>query len=140
MKKLIFSLLLTVIVLSASKIEIERKIYTTLFQAIFTEVKHVKIWSDEPSKVEIFKKIKILSIVQDKKEADILMIFHTHDIVDKKIKFVGTYELLKDYQKDAIGGFFWQKGRPNILFLQENLEKYHIDLSNKFQNYIKKKL
>ena len=140
MKKLIFSLLLTVIVLSASKIEIERKIYTTLFQAIFTEVKHVKIWSDEPSKVEIFKKIKILSIVQDKKQADILMIFHTHDIVDKKIKFVGTYELLKDYQKDAIGGFFWQKGRPNILFLQENLEKYHIDLSNKFQNYIKKKL
>jgi len=54
----------------------------------------------------------------------------------EKIIFGTKYLHLKDNR--VIGAFFWQKGRPNILFYQDRLEDKHIKLDSDFDKYIEK--
>jgi len=44
------------------------------------------------------------------------------------------------YKKDIVGGFYWQKGRPNILFLKDNIDKYNIKLPSSMKQYIESEL
>ena len=52
----------------------------------------------------------------------------------KKILFGTRYSHLKN--KNVIGSFFWQKGRPNILFYKQRLEEHKVKLDSSFDRYI----
>jgi len=54
----------------------------------------------------------------------------------EKIIFGTRYSHLKN--PSVVGAFFWQKGRPNILFYQERLEKKNIQLDSSFNKYIER--
>jgi hypothetical protein len=67
-----------------------------------------------------------------------MIITHTKDIpkCDKKVLvFVTNYLAFKSLP-EAIGAFFYQKGRPNIIFREENLKKHDIVLPSEFNKYI----
>lgn len=49
------------------------------------------------------------------------------------------YELLKTYP-NSIGSFFWQKGRPNIVFIEPRLEKLSIDIGPQFSAFIEESI
>jgi len=51
-----------------------------------------------------------------------------------KILFGTRYSHLKN--TNVVGAFFWQKGRPNILFYKKRLDKYNIRLGSGFDKYI----
>lgn len=53
----------------------------------------------------------------------------------ERIIFYTKYKAFK-HNPYAIGAFFWQKGRPNIIFRKNILLKYDISLSNEFDKYI----
>jgi len=138
MKKLLLVLFLMInINLMASNhyVTAEEKIYTSVLQALYGN-KNLKIWCDDKMKSDIFSHIAHVSLTKNPQNADILFVFHSFDIVSKKPKFVGSYALLKHYRSEAIGGFYWQKGRPNLLFLRANLSKAHLMLSKALQKYI----
>jgi hypothetical protein len=45
------------------------------------------------------------------------------------------YSLLKK-DKNALGAFYWQKGRPNITFIANRLKKKGIKLPKEYERYI----
>jgi len=95
-------------------------------------------------KVYIFKKNHALNvypgeleIVNECRNADIVILSTLKGLPEAckdKIYFGTRYAHL--YDVHVVGAFFWQKGRPNILFYQERLDQYHISLDESFQKYI----
>jgi len=79
-----------------------------------------------------------ISRVQNCEEADII-ILHTIDNLSSKCvdKLVFT-DYYKTYvnNEGIVGAFFWQKGRPNIVFRQAVLRDKEITLSASFNKYI----
>ena len=140
MKALYILLIFLSSVVSASSSAVEAKIYNSIFSAIFPEKPIVRVWVDERAKREILAKVKNIKLVSFQKDADICLVLKSKDIDTEKLTFVGSYTLLKYYKESTIGGFFWQKGRPNILFLKRNLEKHDIQLPKKFSRYIENEL
>ena len=117
----------------------DEKIAASLFNKIVTTITHKKtptvyLYTDIES---VSKYPKKLQIVEDCSRADIVLLSTVKDIPKdcaSKILFGTRYSHLKN--KNVIGAFFWQKGRPNILFYKERLEKQQIKLDKSFDKYI----
>ena len=139
LKKFLLCIFL-VLQLAASSTTSEQKIYTLIIKALFPYKENILVWVDEEEKKKLFSSIPNITICKDKNDADILIVGHTQNIQSDSLIFTTNYHLLKEYQNTAIGGFFWQKGRPNLLFLNKNLKKHHIELPASMQNYIEKSL
>jgi hypothetical protein len=136
LKKLLILLLLGTLLLS-SDIKIEEKIYDVVIHSLLPQNKEIKVWSDNKEKVEILKAIAGVTYVVSPQEADFLLMSKEENLTNLKgIKFVTSYKLLELQSTTAVGGFFWQKGRPNILFLRKNLIKNNIKLPQSMQEYI----
>ena len=78
-----------------------------------------------------------LKVVTECKDADIVILSTTKNIPEeciKKLLFGSRYSHLKN--QNVIGSFFWQKGRPNILFYKSRLKKQNIKLNPSFDKYI----
>ncbi len=123
--------------LLASPQDTEKKIYKTILSSIFPKKSTILVWSDNPKKQKILSKIANVKIIQNKDDADILIINKSYDInaTNKKI-FADGYLVFKHYKDAIIGGFYWQKGRPNLIFLRKNLKDHNISLPNSLKNYI----
>ena len=120
--------------------DIQKRIYHTIIDSIFPHKDTIYIWSDTPKKDKFFSNMKNVTLVKTPQEADFLVIKHSLDIKSKGLKFASSYKILKYYKDDILGGFYWQKGRPNILFLEKNLEKHHIILPKSMHDYIESDL
>ncbi len=127
--------LLIVTTLNASDIKLASSIFNKLVSTVTKKT---------DAKVYIHKNIQSLNefpgeleIVTDCKEADIVILSTTKYIPSTcrdKILFGTRYQHLKN--KNVIGAFFWQKGRPNILFYKDRLNKNNIKLDSSFDKYI----
>jgi len=134
--KNIFIIFLLVSNLLASSLEIEQKIYTVVLFTIFPHKSTINIWSDDERNRKLLSSLSLdIKIVENIQDADLLLITHTYNIQTDKMVFVGKYSLLKEYNKSAIGGFYWQKGRPNLVFLHKNILLYHINLPNDMKEF-----
>ncbi len=77
------------------------------------------------------------NIVNNCKQADIVLLPTTKDLQKqcrKKILFATNINTLKN--KRVIGAFFWQKGRPNMIFYKKRLKQKRIKLNASFSKYI----
>ena len=140
MKKVLFFLIFLSTILFASTVDIERKIYGEILHTVFPNKEVVYVWSD--NQISSLTGIEGVKVVRDLESADIVILKnHLQDEqIKTKVVFVKNYYLLKEYKDFAIGGFYWQKGRPNILFLEKNLQKFNIKLSNGLENFIEDEL
>ena len=137
--KIIFSLLLPFI-LFASNMQYEQKIYATLLDNIFAGKLIVKVWTDDLQKERMFLKLSNVQIVKNAENADILIVEREKNLPEGKLIFATNYLILKDYEKEAIGGFYWKKGRPNIIFLRANLSQHQLKLPRSFDSFIEDRL
>ena len=140
MKQLLILLFLIVGSVYASQHDVERQIYQNIFHAIFPEKSTIYIWSDDKEKVQLFKNIDKVVVVDAMQKADLLVVCRRLNIKSSRLKFACSYTTLKHYKKSVIGGFYWQKGRPNLLFLAPNLKKEHITLPKSLHQYIDSRL
>jgi hypothetical protein len=136
LKKLLFVLLFITGTLFASNIETEKKIYTIIIHALVPQTEEIKAWGDSPHNKEILKHIPGVQSVASPKNASFLLLEKKNKLPSDALIFVTNYRLLEKMQKSAIGGFFWQKGRPNILFIRKNLHKRGIKLPDSMQDFI----
>ena len=139
MKKILLLCSLTIILL-ASDAQYELKIYKTLLNNVFPKKQTIKVWSDCPEKKNMFSHLHNIIIVKNINNADIMIVQKQKNLPQNKIIFATNYLILKNYKKEAIGGFYWKKGRPNILFLKANLSRHHINLPPSFNDYIEDSL
>ena len=102
---------------------------------MFQEKSNIKVWSNSQKCQTVLTDTSFI-FVKTPQEADILIVTHYEKILVDKPIFVRKYHLLQKYKKRAIGGFYWQKGRPNIIFVKKSLDKFDIILPDKFQKYI----
>jgi len=138
--KTFIALLLLFLNLFASNLEIEKKIYKTIIYSLFPHKEIIKVWSDDKRKKSFLISIQNITIVKNPKNADILIINKPLKHIPNKIIFITNYPILKKYKDIAIGGFYWQKGRPNIIFLEKNLKRFHLNLPQSMQEYIEEDL
>jgi len=135
LKKFLF-LLLLVPLLYGSDILTEQKIYSLIIHTLLPKKQEIKVWCDSDSQKKFLRSIPNVKFIDNAQDADFLLLSKNQNIQTKGIKFVTSLKLLENGKKSVIGGFFWQKGRPNILFLRENLKKHHIKLPESMQEYI----
>jgi hypothetical protein len=118
----IFLLFMT---LAASTVDLEKKIYGRIFRELFPNLQTIQIYTDDDRKWPLFKQLPQRIVrVPSPENADILMLFHEENLPYEKPVFIGKYYLLHHYKNRAIGGFYWKKGRPHILFFAPNLAKF----------------
>ena len=81
-----------------------------------------------------------LKLTTNCQEADVVLLSTLKNIpksCQNKIWFGTKYSHLKN--EKVIGSFFWQKGRPNILFYKSRLKNNAINLDASFDKYIEQK-
>ena len=135
MKKLLLILILVTNVLFASDTQLESVIFNKILTAV-TAKEHPKVYIfTQNDALEKYPAAVVLA--GDCKDADVVILSTLKDLPEAckgKILFGTRYSHLKNPQ--VIGAFFWQKGRPNILFYRGRLEKNHIQLDASFEKYI----
>ena len=125
------------VLLLASEVETERKIYDAILHALLPkDQKPIRLWSDSQSLVKELEPLDDVKVVKKSDKADIAIITKKMPPKCRCIPFVTSYRLLKEYKDKAVGGFFWQKGRPNILFLKNNLQKAGLKLPQSMQQFV----
>ena len=131
----IFLLCLFLSTLYADDAKLASDIFYNIVQSITKKAKpKVYIHFD----IEALKKYPGLIVRVEKcREADIVLLSSLEKIpasCNDKILFGTRYFHLKNSK--VVGSFFWQKGRPNILFYQKRLDRYNLKLDAGFNKYI----
>ena len=126
--------MISTFIVYANDTDIEKQIYESFFSSL-SKSKVPTIYTDT--------KIASLSLVSDHFNlvdncSDAEIVIMTQSDLSKecqsKIVFGTRYRHLK--QPYVIGAFFWQKGRPNIVFLGEKLEEKHITLDPSLEQFV----
>lgn len=142
MKKIVSVLLLLFSIAFGSTKEIERQIYAHIFRSLVPNKQTIAIYVESPHKKMILSQIPFVEVVPSIKEAQIVLL--DKEINDAslchKLVLVGNYYLLKRLSSCAVGGFFWHKGRPTVIFLEPNIKKFHIHLPPDMQKYVESEL
>ena len=90
---------------------------------------------DEETK-KVFTFSEKLKISKKCEKADIMLIKELEKPKNfKKPAFALDYISFKNCL-NCIGGFFWRKGRPQIVLIKENLDKFNLKINKEFQKFI----
>jgi len=114
----------------------ELKLYEHILPSIFKG--KILIYTDSKSK-EILENSKILTIVDKCSEANLLIgknFNNLDELCKKKPLFTTSYKSYKN-NKDSFGAFYWRKGRPQLKFKKDVIEKLNFLLPNNLQKYVK---
>ncbi len=134
MKKLLLILFIGITLFASDK-EIAIKIYLSIAKAC-TDKSDPKFYLH--GTIKELRNNKAITAVYTCEEAD-FVVLSTMDQLPAECKekplFATRYKIFMK-NPETIGAFFWQKGRPNIIFHRESLEKHHISLGASYDRYI----
>jgi len=133
-------LLYLIVIISSLYAQVDRieyKIIQKIAHAL-TSKKTISIYTDVPKYLK-HKKIDGITFTNNCQHADIALLRHFSQSCTTKPVIVLDYMLLKK-QPNALGAFYWQKGRPNITFLEKHLQRNHIKLPKEFDIFIEERL
>ncbi len=119
------------------KAKIIGKVATSLL-----EVSVVFIYTDDPAYEKLFEEEENLIETKSCSDADMILSNRLEKYRtscppnSQRLYFATSYS---DYIKNrdaAVGAFFWQKGRPNLILNAKKLKELKIKLPSEFDNYI----
>lgn len=120
------------------EIELEAKIISNIATTSLNNDIKLYIPNITNSEKKIYS--KLFTVVDNCSDANFVFVKKTFNInstcsSEDKIFFTNNYErLLKN--KDYIGAFFWNKSRPNIIFIKNRLAQQNIKLPVDYENFI----
>jgi hypothetical protein len=102
---------------------------------------NVKAWGDTPAQCEIISHSRKMVAVTTPASADFLLLSRTvpTGLKPQQVIFATDYDLLY-HDENVIGAFYWQKGRPNLVFIRNRLERHSLSLAHEFDKYIEENL
>jgi len=118
-----------------------------IYQDIFTSLSAkqvVSVYTLDSEYQSIFKQATKLHLVYSPEISDIILITNISGLdtlktlTDRKkspVIFVTEYQMLKKSEK-IVGAIYWRKGRSQLLFLKNRLEKNNIMLPQKYHKFI----
>lgn len=118
------------------------KLYYHLFHSMIQD-ETIKFYTQNREYATVFAHAEHFVLVDKAEDADIVLITSKkeieklkHTILPKNtILFTTSYRLLKT-NDDIVGAFYWRKGRSQLLFIKERLEKNNIHLPQSYRKYI----
>jgi len=139
LRKILFSLILTVQVL-AFDTPTAAKIFNKIFNEMSMQTP-IRVYCINAKYQKVIQLAKDLKLEKNVTFADIVLVDALSEIPKGKHPIIFTTNL-SVFRKNthAIGAFYWEHGRPKIVFLQSRLQKHNITLSKSFQRYIVKEL
>jgi len=129
------------LLLSATPEHIKAKIVEKIAISLLG-VDVVFIYTDDPEFKDIFEDKENIIETDSCSDADLILSKRLEEYrsvcpPDRLRLYFATDYL--DYVKNvdvAVGAFFWQKGRPNLILNAKKLEELDIELPSEFDNYI----
>jgi len=133
------SCLFLVTLSSASDVdEIENKIIMNMIRSL-TDQTHITIYTDS-QRIKNLLRGNQIGFAASCKTANVAI------LASKSIKNCNNipiitlkYALLKIYPS-SVGSFFWQKGRPNIVFIESRLNNQNISISREFSAFVEESI
>lgn len=123
------------------------KIYYSIFHALSSKEK-ITVYTNDKEYRDVFIHSKEISLSEDPENTDIILITQEsmlNEILDnmsqdmnkteQPIIFVTNYKFLKISEK-IIGAFYWRKGRSQLLFIKNRLERSNITLPEEYQKFM----
>jgi len=110
----------------------ESKIIQTIFSSMYNN-EVLSVYAVDQKKIDILHEAK-LRVVKSCENATIAYISLERNACKKKPIFTDNYKTFKN-SKNAIGAFYWSKGRPNIIFLQSRLKHFGLTLPQELKKY-----
>ena len=114
---------------------IENKIIMNMIHSL-THVDEILVYTDSPKIKQTLRNSEIKFVNQCGMAT--IAIIKTKKYVSKcnnVIVLTLEYDLLNVYP-NSVASFFWQKGRPNIVFIEPRLKKQKIIISSKFNDFL----
>lgn len=134
MHLLIVILLLPILVWGIAS---DAMLYREILEGLFPHKKIIKVYVDDKNKAKVLQETGLfVQLVPHPDEADLLILSEKRRIDTNKPIFAGTYRIMTLYPKRSIGGFYWKKGRPTLIFIQSSLHRFHFRLPKKFEKYV----
>lgn len=139
MKKLWISILLSVQLL-AFDTTTAAKIFDKIFDAMFTQ-KSIVVYTVNKEYQDVVVAATSLQLSKSPELADIILVDSKYEVPkgNNYIIFTTDSSVFKR-NENAVGAFYWEHGRPKIIFLQSRLNTKGITLSDAFQRYIVKEI
>jgi hypothetical protein len=109
----------------------EKYLFEKLFQILFNK-KIIKIYTNKKD-VQIIKNSSVLKIVKSCENADLIL--NIPDMNCSKPLFVLDYYVYKNHP-EAIGAFYWRKGRPQLRLRKKQIIKYHLYITKDFKDFL----
>jgi hypothetical protein len=107
----------------------------------------VSVYVDDDEYRKIFSFSKRIQLINEPENADIALITNemafrkvlgerrNMQIGKKPILFATDYRFLKR-SDDIIGAFYWRKGRSQLLFIKDRLDRHHIVLPREYKDFL----
>jgi hypothetical protein len=117
---------------SSVEVQIIEKIATSMFPN-----QKATAWGETVELKNTLQQSKKIDSVEDFNNARIIFVSKKipENISSNTIIITTNYSLLIKDQR-VLGAFFWQKGRPNLLFLRGRMQKANVTLGHEFEKYI----
>ena len=122
------------------------KIYHKIFSALVDKEK-ITVYTVDRELRDVFSHSKNIVLSNEPEYSDIVLLTNSgvYDKVHKKllsyegstkpILFSTHYRLLEE-SDDVVGAFYWRKGRSQLIFLKNRLDKHNVQLPQKYQAFI----
>ncbi|GAB6073368.1 hypothetical protein [Nautilia lithotrophica] len=126
--KIVLGIIISVVFISAQNIEI--KLFSKLFTSLFNK-KVIYIYTENPK----YKKLNsiFLKNVNNCKKADIILGI-SKKCMNKPHFLLDYYNYIQD--KNAIGAFYWRKGRPQLRLRKKIIQKYDLNILPEFKEFL----
>lgn len=138
MKKILIIFILVYTTLLNGSDKYELKLYEKVLPSIFTTTP-IKVYVDKNTK-ELLKNSNKFEIMDSCDDATVLLIGKSFVNIDSQCQgkpmFSTSYRGFKN-GTNSFGAFYWRKGRPQIRFKRDVLDKYNLFLPNSLQKYAK---
>ena len=109
-----------------------------IVEKILLSISHnrdLNVYSQDKHVVELLKNIKKVHLTKNCGEADIVLSNLHYNERCHKPEIVFNYSKYKD-RPEAIGVFFWQKGRPTIRFSEQRLKEFGLHIDGEMAKFV----
>ncbi len=94
-----------------------------------------KVYTEDKNLKKLIENLGEIGLVDNCNDATYVLASLPKNKKCKKPEIVFDYHNYK-VNKNAIGAFFWQKGRPTILFSQKRLKKFNIKIRGEVAKFV----
>lgn len=122
------------------KSTMETQIIERIATSLFPKQK-IAAWGETADQKNMIRQSAKIEEAVDSSDADLIIVSKNipQNLSKNCVLITTEYSLLVKDER-IVGAFFWQKGRPNLLFLRPRMQKANVKLGHEFDKYIEDEL